>query len=204
MVTLRRPRRGSRRPRRQVFLFVSGQTALDPQSGRPLHGGDVAAQARHAYERVLEVVRLAGGGPEHLVQTIEYVTPDALARYRDTQAVRRGLARRTANRASTGLICPPPPPFRPGDRGVGPRRPARHRCEPRHRGAAAMTGPLLTDAVRVWIGAEASYTAPDPLGRASIRYFCQGRPATTTPSTRTIPLQEMPGTARRSHRRPSS
>ena len=86
------------------FLFVSGQTALDPQSGRPLHGGDVAAQARHAYERVLEVVRLAGGGPEHLVQTIEYVTPDALARYRDTQAVRRDLLV-APQPASTGLIC---------------------------------------------------------------------------------------------------
>ena len=36
-----------------------------------------------------------------------------------------------------------------------------------------MTGPLLTDAVRAWIGAEASYTAPDPLGRASIRYFAR-------------------------------
>ena len=36
-----------------------------------------------------------------------------------------------------------------------------------------MTGPLLTDAVRAWIGAEASYTAPEPLGRASIRYFAR-------------------------------
>ena len=30
---------------------------------------------------------------------------------------------------------------------------------------------LLTDEVRAWIGKEAVYTAPEPLGRAAIRYF---------------------------------
>jgi hypothetical protein len=30
---------------------------------------------------------------------------------------------------------------------------------------------LLTDEVKAWIGKEATYTAPEELGRASIRYF---------------------------------
>ena len=32
-------------------------------------------------------------------------------------------------------------------------------------------GPLLTDEVRSWIGREVTYTAPEELGRAAIRYF---------------------------------
>ena len=32
---------------------------------------------------------------------------------------------------------------------------------------------LLTDEVRAWIGKEVVYTAPEPLGRAAIRYFAQ-------------------------------
>lgn len=32
-------------------------------------------------------------------------------------------------------------------------------------------GALLTDEVRAWIGRTAAYSAPEPLGRASIRYF---------------------------------
>ena len=31
--------------------------------------------------------------------------------------------------------------------------------------------PLLTDELKSWIGREVTYTAPDELGRASIRYF---------------------------------
>ena len=34
-----------------------------------------------------------------------------------------------------------------------------------------MSDPLLTDEIRGWIGREVTYTAPEELGRASIRYF---------------------------------
>ena len=34
-----------------------------------------------------------------------------------------------------------------------------------------MTGSLLTDELRDLVGCEATYTAPEPLGRAAIRYF---------------------------------
>lgn len=49
-------------------------------------------------------LHLAGGGPEHLVKTIEYVTPAGLARYREVAAVRARLLREPFP-ASTGLVC---------------------------------------------------------------------------------------------------
>jgi enamine deaminase RidA (YjgF/YER057c/UK114 family) len=86
------------------LLFMSGQGALDPATERVVFDGDVAAQAEYTYENVLKVVRAAGGGPEHLVKTIEYVTPAALARYREVAGVRAKLLREPYP-ASTGLVC---------------------------------------------------------------------------------------------------
>jgi len=36
-----------------------------------------------------------------------------------------------------------------------------------------MSGALLTDEIRAMIGREVAYTAPEPLGRAAIRYFAR-------------------------------
>ncbi len=86
------------------LLFLSGQAALDPATERVLHDGDVVAQAEYTYGNILKVVAAAGGGPEHLAKTIEYVTPTALPRYRDVAAVRAKLLQEPYP-ASTGLIC---------------------------------------------------------------------------------------------------
>lgn len=85
-------------------LFLSGLAALDQGTRRAVHAGDIAAQAAHVYESIAEVLRAAGGGPENLVRTVEYVTMAGLARYRETAAVR---AARLANPlpASTGVVC---------------------------------------------------------------------------------------------------
>jgi enamine deaminase RidA (YjgF/YER057c/UK114 family) len=85
-------------------LFLSGFAALDPETERPVHAGDVVAQAEYTYTNVLAVLRAAGAGPEHLIKTIEYVTPAALARYRDVAAVRARLLR-APYPASTGCVC---------------------------------------------------------------------------------------------------
>jgi hypothetical protein len=53
---------------------------------------------------VLEVVQAAGGRPEHLVSTIEYVCPEGLADYRGVAKVRQGLLREPWP-ASTGAVC---------------------------------------------------------------------------------------------------
>lgn len=86
------------------LLFMSGQGSLDPATERVLFDGDVVAQAEYTYGNILKVLEAAGGGPQHLVKTIEYVTPAALARYREVADVRAKLLREPFP-ASTGLIC---------------------------------------------------------------------------------------------------
>ena len=86
------------------MLFIAGHTALDPESARPMHPGDVATQAAYVYENIVRVVAAAGGGPEHLAKTIEYVTPAALDRYREVAGVRSRILRAPLP-ASTGCVC---------------------------------------------------------------------------------------------------
>ena len=85
-------------------LFMSGQAALDTETERAVHAGDVAAQAEYTYTNIIEVLKAAGAGPEHLVETVEYVTPAGLKRYREVAAVRAGLLS-APYPASTGIIC---------------------------------------------------------------------------------------------------
>ena len=86
------------------YLFMSGQGSLDPATERVMHPDDVVAQADYTYRNILEVLKAAGAGPQNLVKTIEYVTPNALADYRKVAEVRAALLR-TPYPASTGLIC---------------------------------------------------------------------------------------------------
>jgi len=86
------------------LLFMSGQGAIDPATERVLFADDVVAQAEYTYENVLKVVAAAGGGPQNLVKTIEYVTPAAHERYRGVAGVRSKLLREPWP-ASTGLVC---------------------------------------------------------------------------------------------------
>ena len=86
------------------MLFISGQAALDPETGQAVSPGDVAAQADYTYANILRVLEAAGMGPRNLIKTIEYVTPDGLGEYRRVASVRR---RRLAQPwpASTGVVC---------------------------------------------------------------------------------------------------
>jgi enamine deaminase RidA (YjgF/YER057c/UK114 family) len=85
-------------------LHLSGFAALDPETRRPLHAGDVAAQAEVIYAALGDLLAAAGLGPEHLVRTVEYVTPEGLPGYRGVAGVRgRRLSRPYP--ASTGIVC---------------------------------------------------------------------------------------------------
>jgi enamine deaminase RidA (YjgF/YER057c/UK114 family) len=86
------------------MLFIAGHTALDQNSATPVYPGDVAAQAAYVYENILRVVAAAGGGPEHLAKTVEYITPAALERYREVAGVRSRILRAPFP-ASTGCVC---------------------------------------------------------------------------------------------------
>ena len=86
------------------MLFMSGQAALDPATERAVHAGDVAAQAAYTYGNIVAVLEAAGAGPQHLVKTVEYVTPEGLADYRRVADVRREILSDPWP-ASTGIIC---------------------------------------------------------------------------------------------------
>jgi enamine deaminase RidA (YjgF/YER057c/UK114 family) len=85
-------------------LYLSGFAALDPETQRAVYPGEVIAQARFIYENVLQVLAAAGGGPEHLLRTVEYVCPKALPDYRGVAGVRQELLRPPWP-ASTGVVC---------------------------------------------------------------------------------------------------
>ncbi len=56
------------------MLFVAGQVGWDPTSPVLKFPTSFAAQFGQALGNVVEVVRAAGGGPEHLVRLTVYVT----------------------------------------------------------------------------------------------------------------------------------
>ena len=85
-------------------VFMSGQAALDPETERAVHAGDIVEQTRYTYRNILAVLEAADLGPGNIVKTVEYVTPEGLAGYRGTAAVRSELL--TAPwPASTGAYC---------------------------------------------------------------------------------------------------
>jgi enamine deaminase RidA (YjgF/YER057c/UK114 family) len=86
------------------FLFCSGQGALDVETEEVVHAGDIVAQAEYIYDNLLTVLRAAGAGPENLVRTVEYVTPEGLPGYGDVAAVRQRVLR-APYPASTGIVC---------------------------------------------------------------------------------------------------
>lgn len=86
------------------MLFMSGQAALDPETETALYAGDVVAQSRYTYGNIAAVLEEAGLGLEHLIKTIEYVTPEGLKDYRAVGALRKEMFAAPFP-ASTGAIC---------------------------------------------------------------------------------------------------
>jgi enamine deaminase RidA (YjgF/YER057c/UK114 family) len=83
---------------------MSGQGSLDPATEKVLYQDDVVEQAHYTYSNILAVLKAAGAGPQNLVKTIEYVTPNGLPNYKKVAEVRASLLK-TPFPASTGLIC---------------------------------------------------------------------------------------------------
>ena len=86
------------------LLFISGHAAIDPNTGRSVHPGNIVVQSEYIYGKIFDIVNAAGGSPEHLVKTIEYVTPAGLSRYREVANVRTRVMREPMP-ASTGVVC---------------------------------------------------------------------------------------------------
>jgi 2-iminobutanoate/2-iminopropanoate deaminase len=56
------------------FLFLSGQIALDPISGRMTGGGDSAAETRQVMQNILGVLESQGMHMENIVKAVIYST----------------------------------------------------------------------------------------------------------------------------------
>ena len=85
-------------------LYMSGFASLDMDTQQATHAGDLRAQAEATYGAILETLAVVGAGPEHLLTTVEYVTPEGLGDYRVVADVRREMLR-TPYPASTGIVC---------------------------------------------------------------------------------------------------
>jgi enamine deaminase RidA (YjgF/YER057c/UK114 family) len=70
------------------LLFISGTTASD-ETGAIVGRGDIVAQTRYIYRKLAGILRAAGAGFEHVVQTTEYVT--TTEHYAGTAGVRREI-----------------------------------------------------------------------------------------------------------------
>jgi enamine deaminase RidA (YjgF/YER057c/UK114 family) len=68
------------------LLFISGTTAGD-ERGQLVGPGDIVAQTRYIFQKFGRLLRAAGGGFEHIVETTDYVT--TTENYARTAAVRR-------------------------------------------------------------------------------------------------------------------
>jgi len=82
------------------LLFISGTTASD-ETGAIVGPGDIVAQARYIYRKLEAILRSAGAGFEHVVETTEYIT--TTENYAKTAAVRREVFRAPFP-AATGVI----------------------------------------------------------------------------------------------------
>lgn len=85
-------------------LYVSGQRAVNSETRRLEHAGDIVGQARSAYANLATVLAAAGAGPEAIVRTTEFVTQAGLRDYRKTAEVRREVFK-APYPAATGIIC---------------------------------------------------------------------------------------------------
>jgi enamine deaminase RidA (YjgF/YER057c/UK114 family) len=68
------------------LLFISGTTAGD-ERGQLVGPGDIVAQTRYIFQKFGRLLRAAGCGFEHIVETTDYVT--TTENYARTTAVRR-------------------------------------------------------------------------------------------------------------------
>ena len=68
------------------LLFISGTTATD-ESGQIVGPDSIVGQTRYIFQKLEKLLKAAGAGFEHVVQTTEYIT--TTENYRKTADVRR-------------------------------------------------------------------------------------------------------------------
>jgi len=54
------------------FLFIAGQVAIDPKTGKPV-GGDIRTQTRRILENIKAILAAAGGSLDNVVKVTVYL-----------------------------------------------------------------------------------------------------------------------------------
>lgn len=86
------------------LLFLAGQGSLNPETQAIEHAGDVVAQSRYIYSNLIKVLEAAGAGPDAVIKTLEFATPQGLEQYRRTAEVRKEFFK-PPYPAATGIVC---------------------------------------------------------------------------------------------------
>ena len=55
------------------MIFVSGQVAIDPATGKVIEQQDIRAQTQRCLENLLAIVSAAGGSADHVVKTTVFL-----------------------------------------------------------------------------------------------------------------------------------
>ena len=84
------------------LLMLSGMGSTDKE-GNVLWPGDIVAQTRQTYENIQAVLESAGATFDDVVKTVEYITPAALGRYKETANIRRVYFKENFPAATGGM-----------------------------------------------------------------------------------------------------
>jgi enamine deaminase RidA (YjgF/YER057c/UK114 family) len=86
-------------------VYLSTQLPLQPETQQIVAPGDIVGQTRQIYENAGQLLQQAGLGWEHVVKTVEFLTPAGRAQYADTGRIRREFLAPQFP-AATGIIMP--------------------------------------------------------------------------------------------------
>ena len=73
------------------IVWTSGFVGSEQVDGKASYPQDTARQVELTYGIIGEVLAAAGAGPEDVVKTLDYISPQSLLQYPDTAEVRRGF-----------------------------------------------------------------------------------------------------------------
>jgi enamine deaminase RidA (YjgF/YER057c/UK114 family) len=85
------------------IISLSGTVATD-ENHRTVHAGNLDAQMRYIYESVKNLLEKMGASMDDVIKTTDYITPQAVADYVKTAAIRREYFKEDNYPAATGVV----------------------------------------------------------------------------------------------------
>ena len=92
--------------RKGNVICIAGMIGNDMVTGDITAPGDIVGQTRQAYENIKTALEAAGANFDDVIETIEFITPEALANYKGTAAIRREYFGDKGFPAATGIVAP--------------------------------------------------------------------------------------------------